>query len=259
MIWWALWTNLSSELKLRGETLPFPNERQRDVGRVLARSELTPTTPLDEDRPSRLTAAFAGNTSEPGGGQRPSCFARKEQCGVSAGARPSEQRARRCGGCLLGHESDSAGRLLAGTSKAIGKRFELHRRRPTAHPSSCQSRTPRRSAQRLDGRTTRRVPRLATSASLAKGRSRPAFITARVEGKRACVAPPVPEGAVSEPGWLRVDAARLRRSECGEAATMPERRSGVRRADPSLAGRLVPGPGVRYMNREAGGLLTGQH
>jgi hypothetical protein len=25
-------TNLSSELKLRGETPPFPNERQRDVG-----------------------------------------------------------------------------------------------------------------------------------------------------------------------------------------------------------------------------------
>ena len=29
----------------------------------------------------------------------------------------------RCGGRPLGHESDSAGRLLAGTSKAIGRRL----------------------------------------------------------------------------------------------------------------------------------------
>ena len=52
-------------------------------------------------------------------------------------------------------------RLLTGASQTIGKRLVPVPSAPASYGRSCQSRTRRRSPQRLDGRTTRRVPRLA--------------------------------------------------------------------------------------------------
>ena len=67
-------------------------------GRASAAAPARISCAQDEDQRSRLTAALAGNTGDPAGGRRPSCFARKEQCGVSAGARPLGKRraASRC-------------------------------------------------------------------------------------------------------------------------------------------------------------------
>jgi len=57
----------------------------------------------------------------------------------------------------------------AGRNDAIGKRLRAAPSASTPHPSSCQSRTPRWSTQRLDGRR-RRVARLANRREIASER-----------------------------------------------------------------------------------------
>ena len=57
----------------------------------------------------------------------------------------------------------SPDRLLTGPSQTIGKRLVALPSAPASSPSSCQSRTRRRSAQRLDGRRSAASPRLARS------------------------------------------------------------------------------------------------
>jgi hypothetical protein len=64
-------------------------------------------------------------------------------------------------------------RLLAGASQTIGKRLVAVQSAPASYPRSCRSRTRRRSPQRLDGRTTPRVPRLANTGSLRFARREP--------------------------------------------------------------------------------------
>jgi hypothetical protein len=70
----------------------------------------------------------------------------------SSAPRPLRKPRDQSAWCSLPHKTTSAVRLLAGTIEAIGKRLRAAPSAPDAHPSSCQSRTPRWSTQRLDGR-----------------------------------------------------------------------------------------------------------
>jgi hypothetical protein len=97
----------------------------------------------------------------------------------SSRVRPTGKSSERSSWCLLDDKSDSAGRLLPGTSHAIGKHDRGRSSAPASHPRSCQSRTRRRSPQRLDGRTTPRVPRLAICETDVANGPRPAFVSAR--------------------------------------------------------------------------------
>jgi hypothetical protein len=67
------------------------------------------------------------------------------------------------------------GRLLAGTSEAIGKRLRNGPSAPAPYPSSCQSGTPSRSATAAGSPTTRRVSRLARSGTNQRLDSAPWF------------------------------------------------------------------------------------
>jgi hypothetical protein len=70
-------------------------------------------------------------------------------------------------------------RLLTGTSETIGKGLLAVPSAPASYPRSCQSKTPRWSPQRLDGRRPRSVPRLATSRCPERRRPRPALMSTR--------------------------------------------------------------------------------
>jgi len=77
------------------------------------------------------------------------------------------------------------GRLLAGTSEAIGKRLRNGPSAPAPYPSSCQSGTPSRSATAAGSPTTRRVSRLARSGINRAWILRPGLTSARASGLEA--------------------------------------------------------------------------
>ena len=68
---------------------------------------------------------------------------------------PGRARSARAGACSI-TRATAPGRLLPGTSHAIGKHHRGRRSAPASHPSSCQSATPRRSVAAARWATTRR-------------------------------------------------------------------------------------------------------